>query len=583
MSETDKNITDNTTEEVDWDEVVKKPVNEGDNASSAESKETEATGADGTASEAEEKITVSDENETSDDNADEDTSADEEEDTDIDVDAAVEEDAVEEAEETSIDSSEATEEVIEEEKPKKAKKKKAETEEVKLSPKEERRLIRQKKRRKARLIAFLVLFVVLAIVGVGGYFGIGAAVDTINDKIEEAHEAEEIENEIIEETATEETAVIDMTPEIIEEPEEEIEEETEPEEPEQTKDELLDEMVETMIAEMSLEDKVAGLFIVSPEILTGQSNVTKAGDGTKAALEQYAVGGIIYDKQNVKSADQLKEMIDNSVEFCKYPMFIGISEEAGKNATVQSALKLESTASAKELGEEDNTITTYDEYKAIGGYLLENGFNLNTSLSADMEIENGISLGDNSFGTDDERVSAMVANAINGMKEAGITTCIKSFPGQGAANADAHTSLAESSKSKAEIEEFELKPFEAAIEAGVDMIMVGHFSAPKITEDSMPCSMSKAIMTDLLRNEMEYDGVIITDVMNVSAITEYYGADEVAVKAIKAGADMVVCPENLELAYNAVVEAVKNGNIDERRIDDSLARVYKIKYRDTLQ
>lgn len=453
----------------------------------------------------------------------------------------------------------------------------------KITRNEERRLIRQKKRRKNRIIAFVVLIIILALIGVGAYFGVGAAVRTINDKVEEAKAETEavVEEPAQEEPIQEETPVVEMTPEIIEEPEE-IVEEVEPEEPEQTTDELLEEMVETMIADMTLEDKVAGLFIVSPEILTGQSNVTKAGDGTKAALEKYAVGGILYDKKNVKSSDQLKKMVDSTVEFCKYPLFIGISEEGGKNSTVQSALKLESISSAKELGEADDTTVAYNTYNTIGTYLLENGFNVNTSLCADMELENGISLGSNTFGTNAERVSAMITNAVNGMKEAGITTCVGNFPGQGGADGDPHTSLTETARTKAEMQEYELLPFKAAIDAGVDMIMVGHFAAPELTEDSMPCSMSKAVMTELLRNEMGYEGVIVTDAMNVSSITEYYGADEVAVKAIKAGADMVVCPENLELAYNAVIEAVKDGTIDERRIDDSLARVYKIKYKDTL-
>lgn len=455
------------------------------------------------------------------------------------------------------------------------------SEEEIIEIKNERRLIRQKKRRKSRIIAFSVLIAFLVIVGVSAYFGVGAAVKTINEKVEEANDNKE---QIDEEVETfEELPIVEMTPEIIEEAEEEIEEEI-PEEPEQSDEELFDEMIETMISEMSLEDKVAGLFIISPEILTGQGGVTKAGDGTKAALEKYAIGGIVYSKGNIKNAEQLKEMIDNTIGFSKYPLFVGISEESGDGAVLQPALKLDKTASAKELSDAADSNAVTDTYKTIGAYLNENGFNLDFAPCADLTGgKYGESIGSRSFGAGSSESPAMIRASIEGLKETGIVSCAKTFPGQGSASGDPHTAMVEMTRTRSEIEESELIPFKAAIEAGVDMIMVGHFSAPELTGDSMPCSMSKAVMTDLLRNDMGYDGVIITDAMNVPSISEYYGADEVAVKAIKSGADMVMCPENLELAVNAVVEAVKEGTIDERRIDDSLTRVYKIKYKGTLE
>ena len=448
---------------------------------------------------------------------------------------------------------------------------------------DEKRLLRQKKRKKSRAIAFLVLFIILIILGVGGYFGVTTAINKVqeNNLLAKDDEAD-IEQNVEPEEQPEEPTI--MTPDVVEEPEDEIEPEEvieEETEPEQSPEELYEEMIRSMIAEMTLEDKVAGVFIISPELLTGQNNVTLAGEGTKAALEKYPLGGIIYAKQNIKDANQLKTMLDNTKEYCKYPMFIGINEESGKNAVLRSALKLDATVSAKELGQGDST-ATYDNYNTIGSYLAENQFDLNFSVSANVGIDNGFKLGDNSFGNDPATVSIQLTSAVNGLKEAGIVTCVKNFPGQGGVNSDPSATLAENARTKQEMEEVELVPFKAAIEANVDMIMVGNYAAPELTEDKMPCSMSKAVMTELLRNEMGYEGVIITDWMNVTSIIQYYGADEVAVKAIKAGADMVLCPENFELAYNAVIEAVKDGTIDERRIDDSLARIYKIKYRDTL-
>ena len=114
------------------------------------------------------------------------------------------------------------------------------------------------------------------------------------------------------------------------------------------------------------------------------------------------------------------------------------------------------------------------------------------------------------------------------------------------------------------------------------MISVSHMAAPALTGDNTPCSLSSEVVTNILRNELNFRGVIITDAMNQKAITEYYGADEAAVRALRAGCDMIYAPENFETAYNGVLEAVQNGTISEERINDSLRRIYRIKYADKL-
>ena len=345
-------------------------------------------------------------------------------------------------------------------------------------------------------------------------------------------------------------------------------------------------MVTNMIAEMTLEEQVAALFIITPESLTGQQAVTKAGDGTKEALEKYPVGGIVYFKQNITSSDQIKEMIDNTKSYCRFPLFIAVDEEGGDVARIQQALKLDKTATAQELGNENNTITTFDAYDTIGKRLTEYGFNLDFAPVADVLTNpDNKAIGNRAFGSDPDVVSNMVVSAIGGLHENDVVTCVKHFPGQGDANGDTHQVLASSDRTRSDIENCELVPFKAAIDNGVDMIMVGHLSVPELMQENpnLPCSLSKEIMTDLLRVNMEYKGVIITDSMSMAAISEYYGADEAAIKALKAGADMILMPEDFELAFNGVVDAVKDGTIDEHRINDSLARVYKIKYRDTLE
>ena len=332
-----------------------------------------------------------------------------------------------------------------------------------------------------------------------------------------------------------------------------------------------------------MEDRVAGLFIVTPEALTGVDRVVKAGDGTKEALEKYAVGGLIYFKQNIQSEEQVTEMLANTVSMSKYPIFLAVDEEGDSVARVADALKLEKVDSAAEIGATKDANNAYETYKTIGTYLCEYGFNLNFAPVADVLLNaDNSAIGERSFGEDVEVVSSMVASSIKGLKEVGVTACMKHFPGQGNADGDTHEGLASTDRTLDEIRETELKPFVAGIEAGAEMIMVGHLAIPAITEDNTPASLSKKVITDVLREEMRYNGVVITDALNMASISEYYDSAQASIMALKAGADMVLMPEDFEAAYEGVLAAVKDGTISEARINDSLKRVYRIKYKSTI-
>ena len=149
---------------------------------------------------------------------------------------------------------------------------------------------------------------------------------------------------------------------------------------------------------------------------------------------------------------------------------------------------------------------------------------------------------------------------------------------------DSHEGSVKTDRTLEEMQAAEFLPFQAGIDAGTDMVMVGHISAPGLTDgDAEPASMNEKIITDILRKQLGYNGIVITDAMNMSAISEYYAADEAAIKALKAGADMILMPEDFVKAYEGVVAAVKDGTIDENRINDSLKRVYRVKYAGTLE
>ena len=193
-------------------------------------------------------------------------------------------------------------------------------------------------------------------------------------------------------------------------------------------------------------------------------------------------------------------------------------------------------------------------------------------------------IGDRSFGSDPALVSQMVAAAVRGFQENGVNACIKHFPGHGDTAGDSHDGQVETDRTLEEMQAAEFLPFTAGIEADVNMVMVGHISAPGLTDgDKVPASMNEKIITDVLRKQLGYNGIVITDAMNMSAISQYYTADEAAVRALKAGADMILMPEDFVTAYEGVIAAVQNGTIDEARINDSLTRILRVKYGEELQ
>lgn len=447
--------------------------------------------------------------------------------------------------------------------------------EMELLSMEDKREHRRQRRIRNQRIAYLVLILsILALIGVivGGVFFVNKKVkEKKTQAVEEIVQTEEISQEDAEETIEE--VPEETIEEVLEEQTEEVvlsEEEIEKE--------VLDEVVESVISEMSLEEKVAGLFVVTPEGITGVSTAVQAGEGTKKALEQYPVGGLIYFKKNITSEDQIKKMIENSNSYCKYPLFIAVDEEGGTVSRLAEALKLDNVGTMAEIGSTKDTSKVYEAMKTVGTYMKGYGFTLNFAPVADVVLSDNTAIGDRSFGSDAETVAGMVTSAMTGLEEVGITACVKHFPGLGDASEDTHNGLVVIDKSLEELKQTELVPFISAIENGAKMIMVGHMSLPQIVGDNTPATMSKEVISDLLRSELGFNGVVITDAMNMEAITEYYGADEAAIRAFKAGADMVLMPENFELAYEGVIAAVQDGTISEDRINDSLKRVYRIKY-----
>ena len=431
----------------------------------------------------------------------------------------------------------------------------------------DRREFRRKRRVQNQVIAYISAVIMLAVILAGAGLGIHKGITAWNDK----KEAQELQAQMEEMSANQEDQVVVEAPVETEEPV--VEEEKS----------QLDEIVDACIAEMPLEDKVAGLFIITPEALTGTDVAIKAGDTTKEKLSQYAVGGLIYAKQNIKSADQLKEMISGTQGFSKYPLFIGIDEEGGSVSRIAESGLADNVGTMGDIGTSGDPSKAKEAGSAIAAYLSEYGFNLDFAPVADVILEGNSIIGDRSFGSNAGDDAAMVSACVEGLQEGDVSACLKHFPGLGSTTEDTHEGMATSEKTKEDFETTDLLSFQGGIDAGADFVMVSHLSVPNITGDNTPSSLSDKMITDILRGELGFNGIVITDAMDMKAVTDYYTSDEAAVKALQAGADMILMPEDFEAAYQGVLDAVNNGTLSEERINESLQRIYRVKYSDKVE
>ncbi len=426
-----------------------------------------------------------------------------------------------------------------------------------------KRMRRRKRRIRNQILAYGIIVVVIGVILAGGFLGGRSLLHSYQEKKQEkelAAKMEEMENE-----PQDDTEVMIETPE-----EEEVVEEVSP----------LDEIVNARIAEMPLEDKVAALFMVTPEQLTGVSGVTKAGDTTKKALEEYKVGGIIYTADNIKDEDQLKELLGNTA-LIDQTLFLAVNEEGGENSIVGGKLSVDEVLDMETVGANGDSTNAYQAGATTGAYLASYGFNLNLAPVADVKISEESVLGSRSFGTDAETVGQMAASYVQGLTENGVSACVKTFPGLGGVTESTADGMADTERTQSDMESSEFIAYRAAIEAGSEFVMVGTISAPNLTGDNTPCCLSK-VAVDLLRDNLGFDGIVLTGALNETAVTDYHTASEAAEKAIKAGADMIYMPENFKEAYEGLLAAVQNGDIEESRIDESLLRIYRVKYKDKL-
>lgn len=364
------------------------------------------------------------------------------------------------------------------------------------------------------------------------------------------------------------------------------------------------EAIKDIIDKMTLEQKVAQLFVVSPETLTGVDSVQYAGDMTYQALQDYPVGGIVFAKDNIDSSSQFGTMTDNlqsySEDISGLPLFLAAAEEGGSASVLgnndnldeyyensysdddsdyssSSANSVHSGApSMSEIGRKDDSTNAYEAGKSIGSLMSAYGLNLDLAPVADVLSGNSTGIGNRTFGTDAQTVSDMALEVIRGIQEEDVNAAMKYFPGYGAASSNM-SGFPVINSSLDELKKKEFLPYSNAIAQGMDFVMVGHISVPNVTGDDTPASLSEKMISEVLRKDLGFKGIVMTDYLNDKTIVKNYGAADAAVKAIQAGADLLLEPDDLEAAYEGVLKAVKKGDITEDRLDESIYRILRVK------
>ena len=410
------------------------------------------------------------------------------------------------------------------------------------------------------------------------------------------------------------------------------EESAEPQPKPLTGEQKTEKMIRDYLETLSLEDKVSGLFIITPEQLTGYDVVTEADDLVQESLEKYPVAGLIFFGQNIVDRDQVQNMLASTKEWGSafpekestavmvaegseeadisstiakkavseeersaseaaesaaseeepesesvFPPFLAIDEEGGNVMRIgSSAIEVPYVGSMGSVGAAGDPEAAYQAGSTIGAYLHELGFNLDLAPDADVLVDPGnVTIGDRSFGSDPELCGQMVHRYVDGLHENGIASCLKHFPGLGDTESDTHTGAAWSSRTIEDYRSTEFLSFGGGIDAGTEMVMISHLSNSELSGSDLPASLNKTIIADLLRTELEFKGIVITDSLRMGAVTEQFGSAEAAVAALEAGVDILLMPADFHAARQGILDAVHDGQISEERIDESLFRILR--------
>ncbi|RYG73742.1 beta-N-acetylhexosaminidase [Lentibacillus lipolyticus] len=345
-------------------------------------------------------------------------------------------------------------------------------------------------------------------------------------------------------------------------------------------------IVDNAIKNMTLEEKVGQMLMPDFRTWNGE-DVTELVPEIEQLVKDYHLGGVILFQENMVTTEQTAKLVAAYQEASeKYGLLMTIDQEGGVITRLQSGTDMPGNMA---LGATRSTDLAYDVGHAIGAEL--NALGINMNLAPVMDVNNNPDnpvIGVRSFGESPELVADMGIAYTKGMQSSGVAATAKHFPGHGDTAVDSHLGLPEVPHDKERLQKVELYPFQQAMDANMDAIMITHVTFPKIddttvnskkdgTEVTLPATLSHNVLTRLMREEMGYDGVIITDALNMNAITDHFGSVDAVIRAVKAGTDIVLMPVGLPEVADGLLDAVKSGEISADRIEASVKRILTLK------
>ena len=342
----------------------------------------------------------------------------------------------------------------------------------------------------------------------------------------------------------------------------------------------IEEQIEAYIQNMSTREKIGQLLM--PAFRTSQygEGVDVFTEDMKNIIDQYQVGGVILFRENIKTPEQTKLLIKDLQDSSSIPLWMGVDEEGGLVSRIAANpdMGVEPVGSAFEIGKTGEPGQAYEMGKQLAQMVKELGFNMDFAPVADIwSNPSNTVIGKRSFGQDPWQVSEMATQVMGALQEEKIVPVIKHFPGHGDTQEDTHVGRAFVNRSIDELFQRELIPFQKSIEAGADAMMVAHVELPQIDE-GIPATLSHTIITDILKTQMGFKGLIITDALDMNAITNQFGKGEAPLQSFMAGTDILLMPD-IEAAYNELLKAYEANIITDERLNESVYKILFTKYK----
>jgi len=334
-----------------------------------------------------------------------------------------------------------------------------------------------------------------------------------------------------------------------------------------------------LIDTMSKEEKIGQLFFLAYRKMRNGIPVTTYNTTVQKYIRRYKPGGMILFSVNFKTPDQTRTLISDMQRGTGIPLFIATDEEGGKVSRLSSnsAMKVIHMPPASHFSGSLSPDRVQRVEELLAADLKDLGINVDMAPVAD--VSRGIPpdvIGSRSFSHNPGLAGEYVAAVVRGLHPR-IASVLKHFPGHGNVNGDTHSGWAESRSSRKDFETIDFVPFIQGIAAGSDFVMTAHISAPALTGNNVPCSLSPGVQTDILRNKLRFTGIIITDSMEMGAIKSFYNPGEAALKAFMAGADMILMPADTTAAQQTMLKALRKGVVTEKRLNESLVRIISLK------